>query len=57
MGPPGGGKAYITPRFVRHFNVVSFAIFDEQNMQNIFRTIIKWYMTTQSFVSDVVNMD
>lgn len=46
MGPPGGGKTFITPRFQRHFNIVAFAIFDENTMNNIFRTILKWYFRT-----------
>jgi dynein heavy chain len=29
MGPPGGGKSFITPRFQRHFNLVGFANFED----------------------------
>jgi len=32
MGPPGGGKTFITPRFQRHFNVIAFALFDDATM-------------------------
>mmetsp|Transcript_44077 Transcript_44077/g.42705 ORF Transcript_44077/g.42705 Transcript_44077/m.42705 type:complete len:212 (+) Transcript_44077:1561-2196(+) len=57
MGPPGGGKTFITPRLLRHFNVVAFANFDENTMNNIFRTILKWYFRVNSFTQDVQNME
>lgn len=57
MGPPGGGKTFITPRFQRHFNIVAFAIFDENTMNNIFRTILKWYFRTGNFNADVQGME
>lgn len=57
MGPPGGGKSFITPRFLRHFAQIGFTIFDEATMSNIFRTIIKWYMTTSKFHPDVIGLE
>jgi dynein heavy chain len=53
MGPPGGGKAFITPRLQRHFNVVVFAQFDDNTMKSIFNTILKWYFDQGKFSTDV----
>jgi dynein heavy chain len=36
MGTPGGGKEFITPRFLRHFNTVAFANFDDNSLRAIF---------------------
>ena len=44
MGEPGGGKSFITPRFWRFFNIISFSNFDDKTMQKIFRTILVWYL-------------
>ena len=49
MGPPGGGKSYITPRMQRHLNVVSFIESDDAILNKIFRTILNWYFTTKEF--------
>jgi dynein heavy chain len=57
MGPPGGGKTFITPRFLRHFNIIAFANFDENTMGSIFKTILKWYFRTFNFNSEVQGMD
>ncbi len=40
MGPPGGGKTFITPRMLRHLNLVSLANFDDEVMIKIFSTIL-----------------
>lgn len=42
MGTPGGGRSFITPRFQRHFNIVAFATFDDNTMNSIFRSILKY---------------
>lgn len=58
MGPPGGGKTFITPRFQRHFNLIAFAEVEDQVMKNIFNTILNWYFTTNGFNGDVIkNVD
>ena len=42
MGPPGGGRTFITPRFTRWFNVISVTEFDGQSMTGIFDAIMKF---------------
>jgi len=57
MGTPGGGRSFITPRFQRHFNIIAFATFDENTMNSIFRSILKWYFRTNGFSPDVAGME
>jgi dynein heavy chain len=42
MGPPGGGRTFITPRFTRWFNVISVTEFDGEAMTGIFDSIMKF---------------
>ena len=46
MGPPGGGRNDITPRMMRHFNLLCFPEFDDKTLRKIFGTIVNWFFTT-----------
>lgn len=45
MGPPGGGRNHITPRLLRHFNILCFLEFDDNTLTRIFRTIVDWHLS------------
>ena len=53
MGPPGGGKNHISPRALRHFNVICLTTFDGMTMSTIYSTILNWHMKTTCMPEDV----
>ena len=57
MGPPGGGKSYITPWMQRHMNVVSFIESTEEILTKIFWTILGWYFGKGEFSMEIMQQE
>ncbi|TYZ61500.1 hypothetical protein PybrP1_006824 [[Pythium] brassicae (nom. inval.)] len=51
MGPPGGGRNPITPRFVRHFNIVGYTEMSDASKSVVFDTILGGFF--QRFADEI----
>lgn len=44
MGPPGGGRTFITNRLVRHYNMLAYTDLPADIINSIFSTLIGYYL-------------
>lgn len=54
MGPPGGGRSFVTPRILGHLALISLTSFEEETLNRIFSTILKWHFTVGGFSGDIL---
>ena len=44
MGPPGGGRNPVTPRYLRHYNMVWCIDYKDSSLEQIFSTILTYHL-------------
>ncbi|CAG9466771.1 unnamed protein product [Pedinophyceae sp. YPF-701] len=47
MGPPGGGRNPVTPRYLRHFKTLSFVAMSDESCCRIFNTILGTFLESK----------
>ncbi len=57
MGPPGGGRSFVSPRILRHLSLTSFTSFEDETLNRIFSTILKWFFGSFGFNADVLKSE
>ena len=44
LGPPGGGRNNITPRIVRHFNILSYTEMTDEVILSIYSRVVSHFL-------------
>lgn len=57
MGPPGGGRTFITPRFMRHLCMISLADFEDDTLLRIFSSILHWFFGNNKFSENITKVE
>ena len=53
MGPPGGGRNPVTPRYMRHYNVLAVLDFEDSSLAIVFSIIYDWWARKSKLPHDV----
>ena len=48
MGPPGGGRSVITPRLIRHYNILSYTEVSHGTITDIYSTIANAFFASHN---------
>ena len=54
MGPPGGGRTFITNRYTRHFNIIAYTELSASTVTEIFSVLVQSYL--RKFSDPIKNM-
>ncbi len=56
MGPPGGGRTFVTNRYTRHFSTLAITEPSRESLVHIFATIHAWFLSSRGFPSQVADL-
>jgi dynein heavy chain len=54
MGPPGGGRTFITNRYTRHFSLIALTNYSQDSLTRVFGTILNYFL--KPFSRDIVGV-
>ena len=57
MGTPGGGRTYLTPRFMRHLSLISLTDFEDDTLLRIFSSILHSVFVNNKFSENVIKLE